>query len=334
MVRIENSDQTATTAPPADAKGIQFEGFAPHSAQKPGQHGARHGADLHLGNAYAHAAPEANSHCFGPCEKAKNWHPDQNDRGSHAQTWRKQHEEQSQKPMTLGEDGKYQVQPGDEIGEITRRALHAKGVDKPTRAQLTQMQKDILDGSEKDNPTLKCNPGLLHEGTKLTIPGVKSEGASGPATGTATGEARKPESKTPPGTDHGTGTGAQTGTGHPQSEFPSDKSRPAVHLGPDVLNAAKLGHATGPQTEVPNPKGGATVRLGTGTDLLGHDGKGGTDITRSGNSDHVLDIPNLHIELTPKPAPPPQPDAPKPADHWYNWHNLRDRLLDGLEALS
>src|ERR1700722_19887040 len=112
MVRVENTEQNSISAPPADAKGPQFEGYAPHSGQKGAKRSAQHGADLHLGNAYAHAAPDASSHCFGPCEKAKNWHPNQNDHGTHAEAWRKQNQEQNKKPLTLDENGQYHVQPG------------------------------------------------------------------------------------------------------------------------------------------------------------------------------------------------------------------------------
>jgi hypothetical protein len=314
MAHIENYEHAPTTT--LHSPGYEFDGYAKHPGKEHSRlHHAQHGSHLHMGNAFEHASPSQNSHCFGPCEKAQGWHPAQNNHGSQAEEWRKEFEEQSHKPLSFDKDGQYQVQPGDAMGSIVRRALHDEGFAKPTSKQLKQMRKEILDASEKDNPTLKCNPELIRPGMKLTVPALKPENdwSNEPKPGPQTGKVG-PETVVTAAPDHQSGkkTPDTAVASAPDHQPGITKPETAVASAPDHHSGKTKPDTAGAAT--PNPFG-AVVPEGHGHNPV-------VEYT----------LPNDQNDGAGSPAAKAAPE--KPADHWYNLHNIYDRLLETFEALS
>src|ERR1700723_53199 len=154
MGHLENTERHRITTSPEHANHIRFEGYAAHHNERGGREHVHHGKELHLGNAYDHAKPDPKSHCFGPCEKAKHWHPNPEDQSPKAKEWRKNFEKQDHEKLSTDQEHKYDVKPGDAMDSIARRALNAQGMHKPTHEQLQRMEQGIIGASKKDNPTL------------------------------------------------------------------------------------------------------------------------------------------------------------------------------------
>ena len=359
MVRIEQTEPSHKTEQ-ANAF-TNFDAYARHPGSHPERKPTIHHNDTHLGmgNAYDAAQPNPNSHCFGPCEKAKNWHPNAKDHSAQAEDWRQRNSELSQKPLDVDKDGKYHVQKGDGMDEIVDRALKDQGVDHPTDKQRAQMKKDILHSSEEDNPTLKCNPELLKPGMKLTVPGSVYKEHSEPATPAGTPGDRQGGAAVPPDTrERNEGQAGQV------QVPPEGGSGLQVHLSLDGKGGADAGACPdkrlGQGAALPGDNSSTLQALpyrldGTdrGTtqllpyDLFGNNdyqvqltpyqlnNKGGLAIEPcppGGDSQLHITIPGQKAETSPAPETWNRTSEPatKPEDHWYN--HVPQWLIDSLKA--
>lgn len=106
------------------------------------------------------------------CETAKRFRPEQNPTSRGGLEWQKRSQEQRQRDVEVGPDGRYEVKPGDSLWTLGERlARRANGQRPPAR----EIQENIRRITEA-NPELKCNPNYLRSGRRLVIPDtIKSD---------------------------------------------------------------------------------------------------------------------------------------------------------------
>lgn len=76
--------------------------------------------------------------------------------------------------IETGADGKYEVKPGDSLWGIAERMIKKEG-GRSTAAELQKRVKELVEANKENIPGLDCNPNLLRRGSRLNLPGARTE---------------------------------------------------------------------------------------------------------------------------------------------------------------
>ncbi len=123
---------------------------------------------LTLTNPYAGIADSAVGSC-GPttdCESRRQFRPDPSLSTPRAREWQQQSQQQRRQNLEVGQDGRYEVKPGDSLWTIGERAARGDRSQRPSAREIQESMRRIIEA----NPDLKCNPNLLRRGQRLVIP--------------------------------------------------------------------------------------------------------------------------------------------------------------------
>lgn len=101
-------------------------------------------------------------HVITPGERDFRPDPSLSSRG--AREWQDKHREQSQKPMEVNKDGKYEVKPGDSFASIAKRDLKKDGKE-PSQADIDKRSKEL----QELNKDSTSNGHYLKPGMQLRL---------------------------------------------------------------------------------------------------------------------------------------------------------------------
>lgn len=147
-------------------------------------------------------------HVITPGER--DFRPDPTLSSKGAREWQDKHREQSQKPMEVNKDGKYEVKPGDSFASIAKRDLKKDGKE-PSQADIDKRSKELQDlnkDSTSNGHYLK--PGMQlrmkpEEGECKRVPNPADKTEVKPGDKSEVKPGVKPENKTDGKTHNNTG---------------------------------------------------------------------------------------------------------------------------------
>lgn len=174
-----------------------------------------------------------NKHVITPGER--DFRPDPTFSSRSAREWQEKHKQQSQKPMELNKDGKYEVQPGDSFSSIAKRDLnkdgkvHSQAEIERRSKELQELNKDSTSNGHylKPGMTLRMKPDEA-ECKRKPEAGGHQDKAPGPASESpVTGRSARPSWGAVSGVEGGSGNGNGIARIAPESGAGSADTRPA-----------------------------------------------------------------------------------------------------------
>lgn len=116
------------------------------------------------------------------CETARRFRPEQNPTSRGGLEWQRRSQEQRQRDVEVGQDGRYEVKPGDSLWTLGERLARRSNGQRPPAREIQENIRRITEA----NPELKCNPNYLRSGRRIVIPDtIKSDRIRVPQQGSA-----------------------------------------------------------------------------------------------------------------------------------------------------
>lgn len=133
---------------------------------------------LTLTDPYAGIADGAIGSCgtTPDCASRRQFRPDSSLSTPGAREWQQRSQQQRRQNLEVGQDGRYEVKPGDSLWTIGERAARGNSAQRPSPRDIQESMRRILEA----NPDLNCNPNLLRRGQRLVIPDNVKPGTEAP----------------------------------------------------------------------------------------------------------------------------------------------------------